>query len=129
MSRICLCAALQWFFTSITYVYALFVFFVRLYPINSKRLNRSGQKNCWYLAWPQERFMDDRIFKNLPLTPFYFLKFEKSTKCSFINPRQFLFVCTQRATSNINFTDLSVVDGGFQNKLWTVNCHKINHFT
>ena len=41
----------------------------------SKRLHRAGPNFLWDLAWHKVLFMDDRIFKNLPLTKFDFWKF------------------------------------------------------
>ena len=58
----------------------------------SKRLNRSGPIFLWDLAWPQERFMDDQIFKNLPPSTFDFRKFWKSTKF-FLKIREIFCFC------------------------------------
>ena len=56
------------------YIYTLHVFLSVCLSVciqlMSKRLNRSGPNFVWDLTWPQGRFMDDRIFKNLPLTKF-----------------------------------------------------------
>ena len=51
---------------------------VRLYPINVKRLKRSGPNFVWDLTWPQGRVMNDQNLKNLCLKVFYF--FIKSAK-------------------------------------------------
>ena len=47
---------------------------VRLYPINSKRVETIGPKFCvgLKLTCPQGRFIDDQNFKNLPPTKFDF---------------------------------------------------------
>ena len=47
---------------------------VRLYPINVKRLKRSGPNFVWDLTWPQGRFMNDQNLKKLFLKVFYFCK-------------------------------------------------------
>ena len=60
--------------TIINYIYFACVC---LYPINVKRLNRSGLKFVWDLTWPQERFMNDQNFKSLCLKVFCFCKILK----------------------------------------------------
>ena len=58
------------------YIYTLLVCLVVcvcLYPINVKKTEPIGPKFCWTSRDPmQERFMDDRIFKNLPPKKFQF---------------------------------------------------------
>ena len=67
---------------------------VFLYPINVKTAEPIGPTFLWDLAWPQGKFLDDRIFKNLPQTKFYFWKFWKST--IFFNRRIFLMMFSKR---------------------------------
>ena len=61
---------------------------VRLYPTNVKMVEPIGLNFLWDLAWPQGRFMDDRIFKNLATSKFYFLQ----------NPRNFCFTMFTKRT-------------------------------
>ena len=60
--------------TIINYIYFACVC---LYPINVKRLNRSGLKFVWDLTWPQERFMNDQNFKISLQLNLIFIKFLK----------------------------------------------------
>ena len=55
---------------------------VCLCPINIKTAEPIVLKFFVDLTWPQLRFLDDHIYKNLPLTKFNFWKFLKSTKKS-----------------------------------------------
>ena len=59
------------------------------------------QKKFWVLTWPQGRFMDDRIFENLPLTTI-FIKFSQN----FYEIREHIFlfcftVYTKRTCSQL----------------------------
>ena len=48
------------------YIYNLACLSVCLYPITSKRLNRSGPNFLWDITWPQGRFMNyKKNFKNV----------------------------------------------------------------
>ena len=74
------------------YLYTLLVcLFVWLYSINVKTAKLIGSNFLWDLMWSQGRFMDDRVFKSLPLTKFDFWRFWKSTKI-FYKIRE-IFVC------------------------------------
>ena len=53
---------------------------VRLYPINVKTAEPIGPNFLWDLMWPQGRFMDNRIFKNLPPSKF-FVKIREISVC------------------------------------------------
>ena len=57
----------------------LFIYFACLlrWLSVSNRLNWSGPLFLWDLAWPQERFMNDRIFKKFASNKFRFLKILK----------------------------------------------------
>ena len=72
--------------------------FVCLYQINVKTAEPMGPNFLCDLAWPQGGFIDDQIYKNLPLSKFGFGKFWKSTNFFWWNPRNFLFLLTQRTT-------------------------------
>ena len=68
-----------------TYIYTLLVWVsvclsVRLYPINVKTAEPIGPNFLWDLMWPQGRFMDNRIFKNLPPSKF-FVKIREISVC------------------------------------------------
>jgi len=80
------------------YLYTLLVcLFVWLYSINVKTAKLIGSNFLWDLMWSQGRFMDDRIFKSLPLTKFDFWRFWKSTK-------KFLFVFVLQCVQSENVT-------------------------
>ena len=70
--------------------WCLFVcLFVCLYPINVKTAEPIGPYFLWDITWPQGRFMDDQIFKNLPQSKFDFWKFWKYTTFFFIKSANF----------------------------------------
>ena len=78
----------------------------------SKRRNQSGPNFVWDFAWPQERFMDDQIFKNLSPLKFDFWKFWKSTKF-FWKIREifcFCYLFTRRSPVYFIFTN-EIKDG------------------
>jgi len=93
-------------FTGYIYIYMLYLSSVCLYPIKVKTAEPSGQNYLWDLAWPLERFMDERISKNLLLTKFEFWKFWKSP--IFFYKIWFFFgftMYTKRTCSNIKIED------------------------
>ena len=74
-----------------------------LYPINVKTAEPIGPKFWLDIAWPQGRFMDDIVFKYLPLTKFDFWKFWKSTNFYKI-PKILCFFCFTVYTKRKLFT-------------------------
>ena len=81
--KILICRNTQYIFTSILFLSgSLYVCFF----VSSKRLNRWGPNFLWDLTWLQGRFMDYRIFKNVPLTKFDFWK----STIFYLIPRNFL---------------------------------------
>ena len=82
----------SWLYASYFYIYTLFVCLFFLIQKTSERLIRSSPIFLWNLKphLTRGRFMDDRIFKNLPQIKIDFWKFWKSTK--FFDKIQEIFV-------------------------------------